>query len=354
MRVLSVSQAEELMLRGLGVGSAYTLHNEEFVATLIRRTASFSCPCTRTALAKAVLSLVRPLYPEEDLGIRIHDCLDELLAYGDLIEIRDQEDTRDLVTIAVPSAVKVSSRRILLVGLAPGDTEPVPNSLATTLRLHGCVRSLSTDDADATMSELLASGHSLLTYDDWSRPPRATTADDLIVRYTRQIATQQSVGSLGELELLLPDTDVKYYRGRWKTAKTHTGIFVAKRERRFGSPSWCFVRLESGQPSGLVSFPTRAGLRGCDEAWHLQQAIDSKRSAPQRFQVRLSSDGLHGFLDLYSPIPEWAQRRWNALGDRVSAQGCLLSYRFDSALLADEIQFSQTRMWLTNDDRTHQ
>jgi hypothetical protein len=158
MRVVSISQAEQLMLQGLGLGNSYTLRDEEFVAMLIRRTASFNCPCTRTALAKAVLALIRPLDLDEDLGIRIHDCLDELLAYGDLIEIRDQEDTRDLVTIAVPSAVKISSRRILLVGIAPSGTEPLPHSLANTLLLHGCARSLSTDNSDVTMSELLGTG----------------------------------------------------------------------------------------------------------------------------------------------------------------------------------------------------
>ena len=354
MKVVSGSQAEHLLLQSLGLGSSYTLRDIEFLAALIRRAASFSCPCTLTTLAKTVISLVRPLDPDEDLGIRVHEHLDEQLCYGDLIEIRDQEDTRDLVTLAVPSAVKISSRRILLVGIAPSGAELLSPSLANTLELHGCARTLSTDDSDALMSRLLISGYSLLTYDDWCRPPRLTTAEEHVAKYTRKMASQESIGSLGELELLLSDTDVKYYRGRWKTAKGQTGMFVARRERRFGSPSWCFVHLEEGHPVGLITFPTKAGLRGCDEAWHLQQAIDRNRSAPQKFRVRFSDDGQQGFLDFYSPIPEWAHRRWSALGDRMSAKGCLLSYRFDSAILGDEITFAETRMWVINDDRTYQ
>ena len=354
MKMLGASEANSVLVHGLSIAEHYTTSDLELLAALARQTAAFRCPCSLNTLAKSLLALVRPLESDEDLNIRVHECLEELLAYGDLAEIRDQDDTRDLVTLTVPAAVKISSHRILLVGAASRRAESSILPGAYRVELNGCARTITVANSDTAMSELLAAGFSLLTFDEWCHPPRLATAEEHIAKYNRKMASQDSIGSLGELELLIPESDVRYYRGRWKTAKSQTGMFVARRARRFGAPMWCVVKLQEGIPVGLVSFSTTAGLRGCDEAWHLQQAIDRARSSPQRFRVRFSEDGKNGFLDCYSPIPEWANRRWNALGYRMSVKGCLFSYRFDSAILAEEIKFAEARMWMTNDDRTYQ
>jgi hypothetical protein len=354
MKILGGSEANSVLVLGLGISEHYTANDLELLAALARQTAAFNCPCSLNALGKALLALIRPLDSDEDLNIRVHECLEELLAYGDLAEIRDQDDTKDLVTLTVPAAVKISSHRILLVGAGSRRTASSMLPVGYRVDLKGCARTITVANSDTAMSDLLAAGFSLLTFDEWCHPPRSTTAEEHIAKYTRKMASQDSIGSLGELELLVPESDVKYYRGRWKVAKTQTGVFVARRARRFGSPMWCLVKLQEGNPVGLVNFPTTVGLRGCDEAWHLQQAIDRSRSTPQRFRVRFSEDGEHGFLDFFSPVPEWANRRWNALGDRMSFKGSLFSYRFDAAILADEMKFAEARMWMTNDDRTYQ
>ena len=353
MRIIDQSQAAARLLEGLHI-QGYGFDDLEFLASFIRQVAARSCPCSHRILIKTTLALLRPLDPDEKLSLRISDCLDELIAYGDLVEIRDQDDTKDLVTLRIPSAVKVSPQRILLLGDPQHGLRSDAPSFIAKPELHGCARTVLVEDADAAMSHLLVDGYTLVSYEQWCRIPKLITAEDLVARYARKMASQDPVGSLGELELLIPETNVKYYQGRWKQAKAQTGMFVAKRTRRFGSPSWCCVKLEGGVAVGLVSFPTQSGVRGCDEAWHLQQAIDRARSAPQRYSVRLDQETGFSFLDFYSPVPEWAHRRWNAIGERVDSKGSLFSYRFDSSALADEIRFAETRMWVTNDDRTYQ
>lgn len=353
MRITDQAEAVSCLLESLRIQD-YGFDDLEFLASFIRQVASSSCPCSHRNLVKTALTLLRPLDPDEDLSLRINDCIDELIAYGDLVEIRDQDDTKDLVTRRIASAVKVSPQRVLLLGDPQHGLRYDAPSFITKPKLHGCARMLVVEDADAAMSDLLLDGYALVSYEQWCRLPKLTTAEDLVAKYARKMASQDSVGSLGELELLIPQTNVRYYRGRWKQAKAETGMFVAKRTRRFGSPTWCCVKLEGGVAVGLVSFPTQSGVRGCDEAWHLQQAIDRARSAPQRYSVRLDQETGFSFLDFYSPIPEWAHRRWNAIGERVDSKGSLFTYRFDSSALADEIRFAETRMWVTNDDRTYQ
>lgn len=353
MKSLDKSQAAVRLLAGLDL-NGHTLGDLEFLAAFVRKIALHNCPCPLSTLVKVTLALLRPLDPDETLSVRINDCLEELLAYGDLVEMRDQDDTKDLVTLRVPSVVRVSPHRVLLLGSQIDARSQTSLLLTSQIELHGCARTVSVEDVDAAMSSLIADGYALVTYEEWCHLPRLTTAEDLVAKYARKMASQDSIGSLGDLELLIPETNVKYYRGRWKSAKSQTGMFVAKRARSFGSPTWCCVKLEDGVAVGLVSFPTQSGARGCDEAWHLQQAIDRARSIPQRYSVRLDQGSEFGFLDFYSPIPEWAQRRWNAIGERVDSKGFLFSYRFDSSVLGDEIRFAETRMWVTNDDRTYQ
>jgi hypothetical protein len=85
--------------------------------------------------------------------------------------------------------------------------------------------------------------------------------------------------------------------------------------------------------------------RGCDAAWYLQMAIDASRGEPQRFRIR---DGAGGqvVLDFFSPVPMWAQRRWDATGEPVAPSGSLVSYRFRKTEVAEEIGFLSSALWM--------
>ena len=51
-------------------------------------------------------------------------------------------------------------------------------------------------------------------------------------------------------------------------------------------------------------------------------------------------------LEFFSPVPMWARRRWDAVGEPVSASGCLLAYRLAEAELAEEMRFTREALWL--------
>lgn len=347
MRIVTKSDVTDALLKALEIPPHLGLRSTEALASLLRHTASFCCPCPPAELAKAAISLLHPLTEAEELRDEIYDCLDDVVAYGDLIEVWPDQDASRQLALSVPSVVKVSARRLLLVGVSAKGIDYLPTSLRLRLTFRGCARVLEIDDIDAVMSSLVKAGFLLVTHDEWNRLPHQSTAADLISKYERLATSDRSIGSLGDLELLIPETNVKYYKGRWRAAKSQSGAFVARRERRFGANSWCYVRLASGVPIGLVDFPTAdSRYRGCDEAWHLQQAIDHHRRDPQIFRIRTDHDGSDAVIDLFSPIPEWAHRRWNAIGERVASEHCLFSYRFDPDTVVDESRFAETRMWL--------
>jgi hypothetical protein len=96
----------------------------------------------------------------------------------------------------------------------------------------------------------------------------------------------------------------------------------------------------------MIDLP-RPGIswRGCDEAWHLQMAIDAERGARQRFRVSSgAADSI--VLEFFSPVPAWARRRWDAIGEPVPLNGCLFAYRIGRRELDEERRFARDALWL--------
>ena len=106
------------------------------------------------------------------------------------------------------------------------------------------------------------------------------------------------------------------------------------------------MQLSDGNPERMIDLPIAdSPWRGCDEAWRLQLAIDALRGTPQQFRVRSLGGGMIA-LEIFSPLPMWARRRWNALGEPVPSSGCLFAYRLAEAEFEEEIQFAQEALWL--------
>ena len=144
----------------------------------------------------------------------------------------------------------------------------------------------------------------------------------------------------------IPRRSVRYYRGRWAEPRAQSGRFVARRSQAYGADLWCYLEMRSGNPERLIDLPAGGSRwRGCDEAWYLQMAIDAQRGEPQRFRIRAGpEDAL--VLEFFSPVPMWARRRWDAVGEPVSASGCLFAYRLAEAELAEEMRFVREALWL--------
>jgi hypothetical protein len=148
------------------------------------------------------------------------------------------------------------------------------------------------------------------------------------------------------LVVLDPTTSVQYYRGRWRDPTGLTGRFVGRRQQAFGAKLWCYVELCNGQPDRYIDLPCGAmRFRGCDEAWRLQAAIDYEQRHPQRFRLRQGLEGTT-LIDVFSPIPSWAQRRWTIVGEAVARDKCLMSFRFSRRDIEEETHFAEEYLWL--------
>ena len=51
-------------------------------------------------------------------------------------------------------------------------------------------------------------------------------------------------------------------------------------------------------------------------------------------------------FDLFSPIPSWGIRRWNAIGTEVEAEGCLMSFKIDNDESDEETKFAEDSIFL--------
>jgi hypothetical protein len=351
MKILTASAVEANSIERLGLDpSAVDFQSTEALAALIRQTAAFRCPCTDRELARAVARLLEPIASgSEDLHDRVWNAVDGVVSYGDLIEVSDGRSAQagQVLTLAAPAVVRISPKVLLLIGLTPERTESLPSHIEGQVTLRGYARTIDVTDAVATLSSLHSAGFVLVTHDEWNDTPDVTPAEQLVAKYDRLFKAESIVGTLDGLELLTSESTVTYYRGRWRDAKNDSGTFVARRSRQYGSNAWCYVRLSSGRPVGLIDLPTsNYRFRPCDEAWHLQQAIDFTSGNPQRYKVRTIEDRKLIALDIFSPVPQWAHRRWNALGEQVEHRGALFSYLFNEEFLNQEVAFAKSRMWL--------
>ncbi len=105
------------------------------------------------------------------------------------------------------------------------------------------------------------------------------------------------------------------------------------------------MRLNNGACTALLDLPVSRDLRGCDEAWRLQSAIDAIHHQPQEIGVREISSA-HCALDVFAPLPRWFQRRWDLAGTPAQpAKGSLMTYDFPRDAVVAQVEFARTTMW---------
>ena len=320
----------------------------EAIASALRRAAGLLCPCSSRTLVKAVYEPLLGVHEDADLQSVVEDTLEALVAHGDLLELRDatQEDASGaLLFAAPPSFVHCHSDVVMMLGVAPDGMSCVPESIEQTIEHVNHVRILRGDSVDLG-NQLAELGLIKISYSAWTKGPQSEMAADLIGRMRDMTAGTQACGELPGLVLLDHEKPVRYYRGRWVEPSQQTGHFVGRRPQAYGADLWCYVEVQEGHAVRLVDLPTRHGVgRGCDEAWRLQAAIDYERNAPQVYRVRPGPGG-SWLLDFFSPVPMWARRRWEAIGEPVPAFGCLFSFKFSETAVSDEIAFAREYMWL--------
>lgn len=355
MRVLSVAEARQATVEELGLDPAlFGVASIEAIAASLRRAAGQFCPCPPRTLVQSVAEPLSPLVDDaSELEVVIENVLDSLVAYGDLLELPRNEEVSaastsgNVLYAAEPCFIRRSSGAVLLLGVSPEGTSPLPDELETRIQLRGHARAITPRPDEDLAEQLRRVGIGERSGASWLTEPKNETASGFLERCNRLLDLEPPSGEVSGLTILDPSSPVGYYRARWRTAAAMSGRVIGRRGRRFGADLWCYVELSKGQASRLLNLPlARSPFRGCDDAWRIQAAIDSVRRNPQHYTIE-SSNVAERTLAVFSPIPMWAQRRWETIGRRVDAQGVLLAYAFAETEIVQEIQYAENILWLS-------
>lgn len=348
MRIVSGSQVHSEALAILGFATEGPLLNSsEALAAAIRRAASFLCPCSARTIIRAVISPLKYIVEDDDeLQTATEDVLEEIIALGDLQECRNVSFNRSaLLYLAPPSYVPLSGGTVILLGVAPDNGSFLPEDMQRNVVCSGCMRYLRGDDLVPSLSHL-----GLIRYseEDWLNAPPDEAPSRYISRFECSLDRATECRDITGVTVLNPAADVRYYRGRWSPPKAMSGRYIGRRPQAYGNDIWCYLETERGRPRRFVDLPldSSRGLRGCDEAWRIQAAVDAHRGQPQQYRLRQLSDNAYA-IDVFSPVPCWVERRWSWVGARIESRGCLLSFRFERADVEQELDFVRRKLWLT-------
>lgn len=350
MRVVSIHEVEAIAISCLGFDpESVDLSTPEALVSLIRKTASFVCPCSPENLAKEVSRLLAPLRPDAPVYDLVSETIDSVIAYGDLIEVSDASvnASKTVLYLAAPSFLQASEQLFLLFGAIPDGEDVTPPHLRPNVEPVICSRRLRVQDPKEAFEALLQAGFISLKLETWLKCPQVQTASDFVARYDALLATSGPAGNLEDVTLIDPDRSVHYYKGRWTKLKKQTGRFVARRAQSYGADLWCFIEVKDGLVTRLLDFPQlETHWKAFDETWHLLQALDAVSGNPQVFRVRRGTSKGMAAIDIFSPIPTWALRRWDAVGVRTVPHSALISYAFPESEIDSESRFATERMWL--------
>jgi len=352
--VISKDQAALDALAAMGLGDiTIDITSEEAVCVALRRAASFLCPATPRVLVDAVLDAASLL--DEDGALtrdRLMECLDLLLGVGDLIELRtDEGRSRRLIFLGPPSFVRRDPGRYLLLGVRPFAAALVDDTLAPLVRYDRHLRTVSWPDETA-VEEFATAGLREIARNQWLRLPKQVSAGAHLAEARGRLDAEMASGSgqVSGLQVIDTTARVDYYRGRWRALQaTDTGYFVGRRPQEYGADLWCLVSVSYGRTIVLVDFPLSDPITPAhDEAWRLQTALDAERGVPQVARLRPDeADAGAVVLDLFAPVPTWAQRAIELSGEPLPrSKRALFSFRLPAASIPGVTAVLADLLWM--------
>jgi len=314
------------------------------------------CPTSPGALARAVAEAAAPLstLSAQELRSAIEAAVESVIACGDLSELPITEmGIRRRTTFLGPPAFVCLGDLYLLLGVRGEGAPILSDQLREMVEHRGHLRVIRT--ADPAIRETLLSEDLIeLRPEQWLHAPRRSSAQELVDRYSTHLNATGKASRIEGLRILDPHADVRFYRGRWREPeKRDAGRFLARRPQAFGAALWCWSELADGELTALIDLPIQSPLaRGCDEAWHLQAALDAISEHPQQLRVRDTPSAPGAvLLDLFSPLPSWAQRRLEVIATSVArSAGALVTYQLSNNNVEEEANFLKDMMWLVNEE----
>jgi hypothetical protein len=246
----------------------------------------------------------------------VRGTINSVTSYGDLVETHEPSNTASnfLLYLAAPSFLQVSDSLFLLFGVTPDGEDMTPPDLRQRVEAVMYSRRLAVQDPKQSCDTLLQAGFESLKLDHWLRRPPHRPASEFIALYDDALSKSGPPGTPEEVILIDPSQPVNYYNGRWTKLKKQTGRFLGRRSQTYGAQLWCYLEVSNGLVTRLLDFPL--------------------------FETGVAA------MDLFSPVPTWATRRWDAVGLRTMPNSSLISYIFPETQIDAECSFAAERMWL--------
>ena len=335
----------------LGIKPEGEVIDDVFLMAMLRRTASMFCPCSRMTLRAALIESLAYLHDcDEELSLRLEVLTDELIVAGDLLELSDvttgdTEVKGTWVFAAPPSFVERKSGNMFLTGIVPDHDAFLSEALSRRIVHSYNTRFIVPEPGEDLAESLAAEGLHRLPESTWLKAPKTQSAADLLETSKQRLAAESQCAPITELEIINPESNPTYYRGRWTAPSSQTGTFVARRPQEFGAPLWCFAELKGGTLMRIIDLPVGTyRWRACDAAWHLQMAIDRENGRPQHY--RIGDAGSVRRFDFFSPLPIWSERRLMVLGRKCPGERSLFAYEIPVNESRQEEDFLKENLWL--------
>lgn len=352
------SEAQQAAVQALGIlpdaGDKANMTASDVLAASIRRAAGFLCPCPPRTLREEVEGVLEGLV-DDDVAEKVADMVQQLILVGDLLDLPVEENGRShrMLHATPPSFVVRQDKKHVLLGVPSDGQSILSESYRDRIERRGAVRFFHEDPEDVRQV-LTRQGLTEVTSEEWLRLPNLKPSpSDYIADFDQELDQAGRVtAEVSGLKILDPNKSVRYYKGRWRELKKQdSGRYVARRARRFGADFWCYVEISEGAVRRLMDLPCLPHSdTPHDEAWRLQAAIDANRGAAQVYRIRSEDEGT--VLDVFSPLPSWAERRFRVVSEpKPGAQGALRSYWFKGGA-SSERNLLEQYLWMEAESST--
>ena len=347
MRALELNEMLQMTGQALGLASIQTA--TDLLKPALRRATFLLAPTSRPDVIRFVAE------PLASLGISCDECedtLEELIVYGDILEMRkldgdDWDAPSYVLRPAPPSFVQRADGAIIILGVAGALPTVLTADLACRVDDRGPVRVLPAEGDKSLTAHLRLLGLIALSENAWLRMPIVETASAHLQNWMQRLTeVTETPGGIYDLEILDPTRSSRFYLGRWTAPyASNVGMYVARRPRLYGARLWSIVEFDHGVARRLIDFNEDENRqRPCDIAWRVQAAIDATSGHPQQVRVRQVSSGCA--FDFFSPLPAFAERRLALTGKKMPGDRCLFSFEVEDRHVATERTVLETYLWM--------
>ena len=352
IREISTRELREATLSDLGFDKSdeRDFFHDEVLAQILRRSLALRAPMSPRALFEEVAASLVHLHGFGVSRQRVLEIIDALVSFGDFVETWDIDDggsrRRRVLYPSAYSFVELPDGGALLLGVPTDNQGALRSTLRTGLNWRGITRRLR--PLPGLADDLLTEGLNKVSLSDWLLAPPPAPLARIVGFMKSKLDTVGPSGRVDGLRIIRRTDNDGYYIGRWGPPTDETGLYIGRRPRAYGSELWCLVKLESGLARAAVDLPIQEeGRPTHDEAWYFQAAISAIDGSPHELQVEVDTETESALLSINFPLPSWAHRRLEMVGEMVGRRPkALFTFELDVSAIDTEVGFLKESLWM--------